>query len=115
MKIQLQDGELWSYGRTLWLKFAEQLQWVSTNPELMSTEGFNTVDIVDAYDNSLWSIEGEVTLKTPLTELEQKLPSQFHQTDEQQFVKKNKQFNLVLDYRKSKKNHIKSISRSHIE
>lgn len=106
VKIQLQDGELWSYGRTLWLKFAEQLQWVSTNPELMSTEGFNTIDIVDAYDNSLWSIEGEVTLKTPLTELEQKLPSQFRQTDEQQFVKKNKQFNLVLDYRKSKKYHI---------
>lgn len=101
--IQLKNaGELWGYGRKIWLKFDEHLEWISTDSGLLSTEGLNNIDVVDAFDNSDWSIEGKVRLKTELVELQQKLPSQFQKTGELQMTKQQSQRRLTLDYQKLK-------------
>jgi hypothetical protein len=97
--IQLQNnGELWSYGRKLWLKFDDKLQWISTDSDLLSTEGLNSIELVDGYDNSDWTIEGKVRLKSPLTELQTQLPNAFRPSGELQLSRQLKQHNLTLNY-----------------
>lgn len=101
--IKLQNSaELWGYGRKIWLKFDEHLQWISTDSDLLSTEGLNNLDIVDTFDNSDWSIEGKIRLKTELTALQQQLPSQFQKSGAFELVKKQNQRSLTLDYQQLK-------------
>lgn len=101
--IQLQNnGELWGYGRKIWLKFDEKLQWISTDSELLSTEGLNSIELVDGYDNSDWAVEGKVRLKSHLTELQTKLPDQFRPSGELQLTRQHNQRSLTLNYQQLK-------------
>jgi hypothetical protein len=101
--IQLQDnGELWGYGRKLWLKFGDKLQWISTDSDLLSTEGLNSIEVVDGYDNSDWAVEGKVRLKSHLTELQQQLPDQFRSSGELQLTQQHNQRSLTLNYQQLK-------------
>lgn len=101
--IQLQDnGELWSYGRKLWLKFDEKLQWISTSSDLLSTEGLNSIELVDGYDNSDWSIEGKVRLRSPLIQLQTQLPTRFRPSGELQLTRQANQYHLTLNYQQLK-------------
>jgi hypothetical protein len=101
--IQLQNNsELWGYGRKIWLKFDEKLQWISTDSELLSTEGLNSIELVDGYDNSDWTVEGKVRLKSHLAELQTQLPDQFRPSGELQLTRQHNQRSLTLNYQQLK-------------
>lgn len=108
VQIQLNNQQqMWGYGRKLWLTFADTLLWISTESDLLSNCALNRIDLRDAYDNSSWSIEGKVPLKSQKSMVQATLPGQF-QKQAGYLVQQHNQRQLVLQFESFKNNNTKT-------
>ncbi|MBU1620414.1 MAG: hypothetical protein KJ556_08865 [Gammaproteobacteria bacterium] len=104
VQIQLNNQQqMWGYGRKLWLTFADTLLWISTDPDLLSNYALNRIDLRDAYDNSSWSIEGKVPLKSQESTVLATLPGQFKK-QAGYWVQQQSQLKLALQFESFKNN-----------
>jgi hypothetical protein len=104
VQIQLNNQQqMWGYGRKVWLTFADTLLWISTDSDLLSNYALNRIDLRDAYDNTNWSIEGKVPLKSRESLVLAKLPGQF-QKQAGYLVQQQNQLKLALQFESFKNN-----------
>ncbi|MDR7121864.1 hypothetical protein [Rheinheimera soli] len=104
IQIQLNNQQqMWGYGRKLWLTFADTLLWISTDSDLLSNYALNRIDLRDAYDNTNWSIEGKVPLKSRESVVLATLPGQF-QKQAGYLVQQQNQRQLALQFESFKNN-----------